>query len=198
MSEEELGRLSEALADAEAERPEWTRAVAAIRLLALTGCRRGEILGLKWAEVDFERRCLRLPDSKTGPKTVYLNAAALEVLAGIERLEDNPHVIPGTKPGAHLRDLNRPWAWVRKRAGIEDVRLHDLRHTYASFGVGSGLSLPLVGRLLGHSKSATTDRYAHLADDPVRKAAETIGATVDAAMKRAPKAEVVELAAAAG
>jgi len=148
--------------------------------------------------VNFEKGCLLLPDSKTGRKTVYLNSVALEVLAGIERLDNNPHVIPGSKSGAHLVDLNRPWFWVRERAGIEDVRLHDLRHTYASFGIGAGLSLPLVGRLLGHTKSATTDRYAHLADDPVRKAAETIGATVDAAMKRKPKAEVVELARATG
>lgn len=198
LSEEELGRLGEVLADAEADRPEWTPAVAAIRLLVLTGCRRSEILGLKWKEVDFKRRSLLLPDSKTGPKTVYLNAAALEVLAGIERMDENPHVIPSnSKPGAPLSNLNRPWSWVRRRAGIEDVRIHDLRHTYASFGVGAGLSLPVVGRLLGHTESATTDRYAHLADDPVRKAAETIGSTLDAALKRAPKAEVVELAKAA-
>lgn len=184
LSAAELGRLGDALADAEAEKPEWERAVAAIRLLALTGCRRGEILGLRWDEVDFEKRCLALRDSKTGPKIVYLSGAAIEILLGIERLDDNPHVIPGKKVGGHLSDLNRPWRWVRKRAGLEDVRLHGLRHTYASVGIGSGHSLPVVGRLLGHRKSATTERYAHLADDPIRKAAEAIGTTLDDAMRR--------------
>jgi integrase len=143
--------------------------------------------------VDAEKRCLRLADSKTGPKTVYLNTVALEVLAGIERAEDNPHVFAGKKPGTHLSSVDAPWRWVRKVAQLKDVRLHDLRHTYASYGVGAGLNLPVVGKLLGHSKSATTDRYAHLADDPVRTAAEMIGSTLDAAMKRKPKAQVVSI-----
>lgn len=193
LSEDELGRLAEALTAAEEERPEWTHAVAAIRLLVLTGCRKGEILGLRWDEVDFENRCLRLSDSKTGPKTVYLNTAALEVLAGIERAEDNPHVVPGKKPGTHLSGLDGPWGWIRDKAALRGVRLHDLRHGFASVGVSSGLSLPVIGRLLGHSKIATTDRYAHLADDPVRTAAETIGSTIDAAMKRRPKGSILEL-----
>lgn len=193
LSEEELGRLAEALATLEEEDPKRAHTVAAIRLLILTGCRRSEILGLRWQDVDFERRCLRLPDSKTGAKVVFLNTVALELLAGIERIEGNPHVIPGRAPGSHLRRLDRTWDAARKQSGLEDVRLHDLRHTYASFGVGTGLSLPLVGRLLGHSRSATTERYAHLADDPVRQAAEQIGSTIEAAMQRRPKASVVKI-----
>jgi integrase len=143
--------------------------------------------------VDFDNRCLRLSDSKTGPKVVYLNTAALEVLAGIERAKDSPHVVPGKKPGTHLSGLDGPWGWIRDKAGLRGVRLHDLRHGFASVGVSSGLSLPVIGRLLGHSKIATTDRYAHLADDPVRTAAETIGSTIDAAMKRRPKGSILEL-----
>jgi integrase len=193
LSEDELGRLADALVKLEEEYPRSARAAAVIRLLVLTGCRRGEILALRWDEVDAEKRCLRLSDSKTGPKQVYLNTAALEVLAGIERAEGNPFVFPGLKPGTHLSRVDEPWSWIRTEAKLKKVRLHDLRHTYASYGVGSGLNLPVVGKLLGHSKSATTDRYAHLADDPVRQAAETIGATLDAAMKRRPKAEVVEI-----
>jgi len=193
LSEEELGRLAEALTALEQEDPTRAHTLAAIRLLILTGCRKGEILGLRWQDVDFERRCLRLPDSKTGAKVVYLNTVALELLAGIERIEGSPYVIPGREPGKHLRRLERTWDAVRQRSGLEDVRIHDLRHTYASVGVGTGLSLPLVGRLLGHSRSATTERYAHLADDPVRQAAEQIGSTLDAAMQRRPKASVVKL-----
>jgi integrase len=193
LSEDELGRLADALVKLEKEYPRSAHAAAVIRLLVLTGCRRGEILGLRWDEVDAEKRCLRLSDSKTGPKTVYLNTAALEVLAGIERTADTPYVFPGLKPDTHLSRVDAPWSWVRDKAKLQKVRLHDLRHTYASYGVGSGLNLPVVGKLLGHSKAATTDRYAHLADDPVRTAAETIGATIDAAMKRQPKAAVVDL-----
>lgn len=191
LSEAELGRLADALNQAEEEHPGWTRSVAAVRLLVMTGCRRGEILKLRWDEVDFEARCLRLADSKTGPKMVYLNTPALEVLAGIERVEDHPYVFPGLKPGAPLTRFPRLWNWIRDRAKLPGVRVHDLRHTFASYGVGAGLNLPVVGRLLGHSHTATTDRYAHLADDPVRNAAETIGATLDSAMKKKPKAEVV-------
>jgi integrase len=190
LSETELGRLADALTQAEQEHPGWTRPVAAVRLLILTGCRKGEILKLKWDEVEFDTRCLRLGDSKTGPKMVYLNTAALEVLAGIERVKEHPYVFPGLKPGTPLTRVLDLWDWIRDRANLPGVRVHDLRHTFASVGVGAGLNLPVLGRLLGHSRTATTDRYAHLADDPVRKAAETIGATLDAAMKRKPKAEV--------
>lgn len=191
LSDSELLRLAEALSEVERLQLEAPASIAAIRLLLLTGCRSGEIKTLRWCEVDFERRCLRLADSKTGRKTVYLSSAALQLLADIERVPDNPYVIVGTKPGSHLIGLTRPWFRIRKRAGLEDVRLHDLRHTYASVGAGIGLSLPMIGKLLGHTVPATTQRYAHLAANPMLEAAERIGATLDAVMSRTPKAEVV-------
>jgi integrase len=157
-------------------------AVAAIRLLLLTGARRREILDAKWSDVDLERGILFLPDSKTGRKPVYLSAAAKAVLSGIPRVAGNPHVIPGTKDGGPRADLNRPWAAVTRAAGLEGVRLHDLRHSFASFGAGASLGLPIIGKLLGHNQAATTQRYAHLDADPLRRAVDTIGATIAAAM----------------
>jgi len=192
LSEGELLRLAESLKEVERLQLEEPAAIAAIRLILLTGCRSGEIKGLKWSEVDFQRRCLRLADSKTGRKTIYLSSGALQVLADIERVEGNPFVIVGAKEGGHFRGLSRPWFRIRKRAGLDDVRLHDLRHTYASVGAGIGLSLPMIGNLLGHTVPATTQRYAHLAAHPMLEAAERIGASLDAAMSGAPKGELVE------
>ena len=191
LSEAELLRLAEAINEIERLQLEEPASIAAIRLILLTGCRSGEIKGLRWSEVDFERRCLRLADSKTGRKTIYLSSGTLQVLSEIERVEDNPYVIIGANPGAHLIGLTRPWFRIRKRAGLEDVRLHDLRHTYASVGAGIGLSLPMIGNLLGHTVPATTQRYAHLAAHPMLEAAERVGASLHAAMSGAPKAEVV-------
>jgi integrase len=151
-------------------------AAAALRLLLFTGARLREILHLRWSEVDFERGLLLLPDSKTGRKTIILNAPALAVLQDLQRI--GAYVIAGETAGQKNEkprsDLKRPWALVSKRAGFEGVRLHDLRHTHASFGAGAGLGLPVIGRLLGHTQAATTARYAHLADDPLRKAADRI------------------------
>lgn len=191
LSEAELLRLAQALNEAERLQLEEPASIAAIRLILLTGCRSGEIKGLRWSEVDFQRRCLRLADSKTGRKTIYLSSGALQVLSDIERVPDNPYVIVGAKPGSHLVGLSRPWFRIRKRAGLDDVRLHDLRHTYASVGAGIGLSLPMIGNLLGHTVPATTQRYAHLAAHPMLEASERIGATLDAAMRGQPMAEVV-------
>jgi integrase len=135
-------------------------AAAAIRLLLFTGCRLREILHLKWEHVDLERGLLFLIDSKTGRKTVILNAPALAVLAGLDRL--GSYVVPGDDPEKPRADLKRPWDGVARRAGLEGVRLHDLRHTYASFGAAGGLGLPIIGKLLGHTQASTTQRYAHL------------------------------------
>mgnify|MGYP002526583305 CR=1 FL=1 len=133
---------------------------------------------LKWDHVDFDDGALHLPDSKTGAKTVHIGAPALDVLSKIMRLPDNPWVITGKNPGAHLNDLQPPWQRMRKRAGIEDVRIHDLRHTFASNAVAQGMSLPMIGKLLGHTQVQTTARYAHLAADPVKAAADAISADI--------------------
>ncbi|MCP3994683.1 MAG: site-specific integrase, partial [bacterium] len=193
LSPVELGRLAEVLAEAERTQAIPRAPIAAIRLLLLTGCRLKEVLKLRWQDVDFEGRCLRLPDSKTGPKTVPLNSAALQLLSEIERLEGNPFVILGKKPKTHLTALTGPWQRIRTSANLEDVRLHDLRHTYASFGVNLGLPLPMIGAVLGHSNTSMTERYAHLADDPVRAANERIGDQILAVMSGRPKAEIVEI-----
>ena len=168
-------------------------AVAAVRLLILTGARLREILDARWQHVDIERGVIFLTDSKTGRKPVYLSAAALEVLAGLPRIEGNPHVIPGEKAGQPKADLKKPWAAVKKAAGLEGVRLHDLRHSFASFGAGASPGLPIIGELLGHSQAATTHRYAHLDADPMRRAVETIGATISTAMGGKKGGEVVNL-----
>ena len=194
LSEDELGRLGAVLATAEREGTESKAAIAAIRLLAVTGCRRGEILTLEWAHVDFENGCLRLPQSKTGPKIVYLAPAALEILQGIERQDDNPFVIVGAKPATHLVNLTKSWARLRKLAGLDGVRIHDLRHGFAAIGAAGGLSLPVLGKLLGHAQPGTTARYAHVVGDPLRKAAAQVGRQIAAAM-RGQRGEVVELSA---
>ena len=183
LSEDEIARLAVAL-DAESRRTGNPYPAAAIKLLLLTGGRRGEILGLQWHHVDFERQCLRLPDSKTGAKIIYLNAPALAVLNGAERI--GPFVIPGDVPEQPRHDLKRPWDIVTKLAKLIGVRLHDLRHTYASFGAGSGLGLPIIGRLLGHAQPATTARYAHLDNDPLRRASEAIAGGIAAALQGNP------------
>jgi integrase len=216
LTSEELARLGDVLREAETvglpwvvdekkpkakhlARPENRRtlldpfAIAAIRLLILTGARLTEILHAKWENVDVERAVIFLPDSKTGRKPIFLNAAALAVLADLPRLGSNPHIFPGQKEGAPRDGLKKPWQAVTKAAALEGLRLHDLRHSFASIGAGASLGLPIIGKLLGHSQAATTQRYAHLADDPMRAAAEAIGARIQAAMRRTSGAEVVPL-----
>jgi integrase len=162
LSPEELARLGSALAELEQEGLELPSTITAVRLLILTGCRREEVLGLKWEHVDLATASLRLPDSKTGAKTVYLNQPALEVLAQAPRLEGNPFVCPGLKPGEHLVGLPKAWGRIQKRADVEGVRLHDLRHSFASVGAAAGLGLPIIGALLGHTQAATTQRTTSL------------------------------------
>ena len=148
---------------------------------------------MKWEYIDTERELLLLPETKTGRRTVVLNAPALTVLASLPRV--GPYVIPAGDPKRPRHDLKRLWSAVSRRAKLDGVRLHDLRHTYASVGAGDGLGLPVIGKLLGHSQSVTTERYAHLADDPLRRASETIAAQISAALGEAPKpsAKVVAL-----
>ena len=177
LTTDELARLGKALDEEESFAPS---AVTAFRLLLYTGARLSEIQTLKWEHVRGNR--IHLPDSKTGAKTIPLNGPALEVLAGTNRVEGNPYVITGTAEGAHLTDLQKPWRRVRKAAGLEDVRIHDLRHTFASEAVMGGESLPMVGRILGHTQAQTTARYAHLADDPLQRASERIASSLKEAI----------------
>jgi integrase len=184
-----MQRLGGALRDAEGGRTS-PFATAAIRLLIFTGCRLREILDLEWAHVDLERGFLFLPTSKTGKKTVILSAPAIEVLTALPRL--GPFVIPGVDPTRPRADLAKPWANVTSIAGLPGLRLHDLRHTFASVAAGASLGLPVIGKLLGHTQSSTTARYAHLDADPLRRAANTIGATIAAAMDRKGGGDVVD------
>ena len=184
LSEEEFGRLGFVLDELEAEGKVSANAVAAIRLLMLTGCRRGEIVTLRWEDVDLEAGELRLRDSKTGPRQVALSPAAVRVLSAILRHADNPWVIAGRKPGSRLSNLNASWLVVRARAGLEDVRLHDLRHSFASRALALGESLSMIGKLLGHRKVRTTARYAHLAQDSVKVSAARVAESLRADMAR--------------
>ena len=196
LSEAEITRLAEAL-DEEAQRSGNPYPCAAIKLLLLTGCRRGEIVNLCWEYVDFERECLRLPDSKTGAKVVYLNAPSRALLQELPRIADNPRVFPGMRSDSASAAIDYTWSRVRTAAGLTDVRLHDLRHSFASVGAAGGLSLPIIGALLGHKHAATTARYAHLSADPLRAANDAVGARIAAAMSRkseaVPAADVVDL-----
>jgi integrase len=199
LSGAEIARLAEAL-DAEAQRSGNPYPSAAIKLLLLTGCRRGEIVDLRWDHVDFEHECLRLPDSKTGAKVVYLNAPARVLLQELPRMTDNPRVIPGMRADSASAAIENAWERVRAAAGLVGVRLHDLRHSFASVGAAGGLSLPIIGALLGHKHATTTARYAHLSADPLRAANDAVGARIAAAMSRksdpVSAADVVDLAVA--
>ena len=174
LTEAEFRRLGRALRALEEEGRVSAHAAAAIRLLMLTGCRRNEILTLRWADVRLEEGEIRLRDSKTGPRTVSLSQAAVKVLAALPRVAGNPWVVPGRQPGAPLSGIFEQWRRVRSRAGLGDVRIHDLRHSYASRALALGESLPVIAKLLGHSRIQTTARYAHLARDSVRAAAARI------------------------
>ena len=182
LSDAELARLGQALAEAE-QSGASPYAVTALRLLILTGARLGEILSLRWNEVDFQHGVLRLGDSKTGAKPIPLNAPALALLSTLSRIEGNPFVIVGKIEGHCMVNISKPWRAIRANAGLETLRIHDLRHAFASVGASMGMSLPVIGKLLGHTQAATTARYAHLSDDPLQKATALIGAHINAAMQ---------------
>ena len=178
LTDAEFRRLGRTLDALEAEGCISEHAAAAIRLLILTGCRRNEILTLRWEDVHLEANEFRLRDSKTGPRTVSLSPVAVTVLAALSRLEGSPWVIPGGRPGARLSSIFEPWCRVRTRAGLDDVRIHDLRHSFASRALALGESLPVIAKLLGHSQIQTTARYAHLTREAVREAAARIAASI--------------------
>jgi integrase len=199
LSSDELARLGNAIREAEtvgtpyevdeskatskhAPKPENRRikidayTAAAVRLLILTGARLREILHLKWQYVDFERGLLLLPDSKTGRKAIVLNAPALAILRSLD--QKGQYVIFSEQEDKPRADLNRPWRTLSTRATLNEVRIHDLRHTHASVGAGAGLGLHIIGKLLGHSQASTTHRYAHLDADPLKIASEKIAQTL--------------------
>jgi integrase len=192
LSIDELTRLGAVLAKAETEQSEPMMAVACFRLLIFTGARLDEILTLKWEFVKWELDAILLPDSKTGFKALPLSAAVREVLKSLPVVQGNAYVLPGRKKGKHLVGVQHIWERIHEAAQITDLRLHDLRHSYASVGAASGLGLPIIGALLGHSQPATTQRYAHLAADPLKAAAELISGKIDQAMKQKPKMHVVK------
>ncbi len=174
LSSAEFRRLGEALARHESRRP---TEVAILRLLLLTGCRRGEILTLKWSF--YREGNLFLPDSKTGPRTVWLSSPARKILDGLPR--NSAWVFPSPRCRGPIGKgmLNGTWSRIRAQAGISDVRLHDLRHSYASVALAAGETVLAIGRLLGHRDPATTLKYTHLSDSMLRDAAETVGAVLE-------------------
>ncbi|MDE0243988.1 MAG: tyrosine-type recombinase/integrase [Gammaproteobacteria bacterium] len=180
LSEEEFRRLGRVLADVEAEGKVQPSAVAAFRLLMLTGCRKSEILTLLWEDVDLDAGELRLRDAKTGARAVAISPSARRVLEGLPRVPGNPWVIAGTKPGRRVTNINSAWQVIRTRADLKDVRIHDLRHSFASRALALGESLPMIGKLLGHRKVQTTARYAHLARDSVKASAARVAESLRA------------------
>ena len=178
LNAEEFSRLGQVLDEILRDGSETRPAVVAFRLLMLTGCRLSEIQKLRWEHVDLDAGELRLPDTKTGGRAVPLAPSAVRLLQTLPRDDDNPWVIAGKKPGSHLTDLQHPWRRIRARANLEDVRIHDLRHSFASRALALGEGLPMIGKLLGHTQVQTTARYAHLARDTVKASAARIGDSI--------------------
>ena len=178
LTHEEFKRLARALDEVETLGGASPSAVAALRLLMLTGCRRNEILTLRWEDVALDRRELTLRDAKTGPRVVPLSPSAVGLLSVLPRVRGNPWVLPGLKPGTHLRNLDGAWRVLRARAELDDVRVHDLRHSFASRALALGETLPMIGKLLGHNQVETTARYAHLARDSIHESAERIAESI--------------------
>ena len=191
LSRDEYRRLGQALAEAEADAMAGVEgavspyAIAALRLLMLTGCRLNEILTLRWDDVDRTAGEFRLRDGKTGTRMVPLTPTAETVLAGIRRVPHNPWIIVGKQPGSHLPTITAEWYRLRARAGLDDVRIHDLRHSYASRALAAGESLSMIGKLLGHADIQSTARYAHLARETERVSAARVGASIGADITRA-------------
>ena len=155
-------------------------AITTIRLLMLTGCRKTEIMTLPWKHVDLDRAEMRIVNGKTGDRTVHLSPSAVDVLKALPREPGNPWIVPGAKPGTHMTDIDGAWQSIRAQAGLHDVRIHDIRHSFASRALALGEGLPIIGRLPGHRRVETTARYAHLARASVRQSAERIAVSIAA------------------
>lgn len=184
LSESEVSRLNRALVslvdDLDMLRP---ASADCFRLLMLTGCRKEEIASLRWNYIDLERGLLNLPDSKTGQKVVVLALPAVDMLAALrERRTEAPWVFPARRGDGPIGGLQKDWEMVREWAGVDGVRIHDLRHSFASFAAADGASLLLIGKTLGHRRAETTQRYAHLADDPVRQVANAAAGRIARAL----------------
>lgn len=180
LSQQELARLGSAMREAERDGANAS-ALAIVKLLVFTGARKGEIESLKWQDVDFDNSVLRLGDSKTGQKSILLSAGALSVLSEIPHLEGNPYVFPAHRGKRNYVGVPKVWRRIRQLAALPDVRIHDLRHSFASLAVSGGASLPVIGALLGQKNAATTQRYAHLSNDPLRQVNEAVGGRIAAA-----------------
>lgn len=182
---EEMRRLFQAADELVEEKEIVPSFAAAIRLLALTGARRAEILELRWSEVDLERARIVLPRerSKTGEKIIPLTTAACDLIRAQPKSKD--YVFPGRGGRGPLIGVSHRWATVRARAKLPGLRMHDLRHSFASFAVANGASLFLVGKALGHTQATTTERYAHLADDPVRAVSESVAQQILGGLSKA-------------
>jgi integrase len=183
LSAAELGRLGKALKVVEAEDRFSAYSLAALRVLVFTGARKMEIATLEWDHVDEDRGVARR-DTKTGPRNIYLPPPALEIIKGLTKVEGSPWVFPSARDPEkkHIGDLEKAWRAVRKAAGLEDVHLHDLRHSFASVAVSAGDSLAIIGAVLGHVDTATTQRYAHLSTDPIAASASATAKRIEAAM----------------
>ncbi|MDH4746212.1 site-specific integrase [Sphingomonas sp. CBMAI 2297] len=188
LTPDELARLGKVLRETNSEH----EAASCIQLLLLTGCRLSEIQKLKWEYVDLDAGLLRLPDSKSGAKLVAIGHAAVEVFKTIPKVKKNPYVITGLVEGRHLTDMQKPWQRLRKRAGLDDLRIHDLRHSFASDALFLGEDLPMIGKLLGHTQVQTTARYAHLKTDPIKAAANKVSEAIALALTLPVQAKAEE------
>lgn len=190
LSADELERLGHVMQVAEVSETENLYVLAAIRLLLFTGARLSEILTLRWSYVDLDHRLLRLPDSKTGSKAILLNEPAIQVLKRLPRLKGNAYVLPGHVTGKHLVNIRDAWQRLCADAKIDDCRVHDIRHSFGTIAVDAGGSLPLIGRLLGHSQPQTTARYAHVRNDPAAQLNEAAGNRLARALGFAAKSDI--------
>ncbi|MBM3469148.1 MAG: DUF4102 domain-containing protein [Alphaproteobacteria bacterium] len=172
--EEELARLDDVLKAQDSVKVTSPYSLAAIRMLMYTGCRLSEILTLKWEDVFLREGYIHLKDSKTGEKRIPLNESAKTVLASLSQEKGNPYIFVGSKPGTCLVTLQDAWSKIRSLANLEDVRIHDLRHTFASLAIKQGVDLYTVSKLLGHKNIATTTRYAHLEMKQLLKATNVV------------------------
>lgn len=183
LTENEFRTLATVLTRYEQEGSISIYATTAIRILIVTGARLSEILSLRWEDVQIERRRLRVPDSKTGAKNIELNPTAIDLLQRLIRVDGNPYVIVGRRTGRRLIDLQRPWQKIRAAANLSDVRIHDLRHSFASIAIKNGHSIHELSVLLGHHSITTTMRYIHLEQSKVADANDRIGSIIADAME---------------